>query len=53
MVFFDTEKAADRFSTKGKGRMVKWFEELRAFADSVGGSFFSIRLLINKVSSRM
>ena len=32
---FGTEKAADRFSTEGKGRMVKWFEELRAFADSM------------------
>lgn len=32
---FGTEKAADRFSTEGKGRMVKWFEELRAFSDSM------------------
>lgn len=32
---FGTEKAADRFSIGGKGRMVKWFEELRAFADSM------------------
>ena len=35
MELFGTEKAADRFSTEGKGRMVKWFEELRAFADSM------------------
>ncbi len=32
---YGTEKAADRFSTEGKGKMVKWFEELRAFADSM------------------
>ncbi|MEW5867300.1 MAG: aldehyde ferredoxin oxidoreductase family protein [Bacillota bacterium] len=32
---FGTEEAADRFATGGKGRMVKWFEELRAFADSM------------------
>lgn len=33
--YFGTEKAADRFSVEGKGKMVKWFEELRAFADSL------------------
>jgi len=32
---FGTLKAADRFATEGKGHMVKWFEEVRAFTDSI------------------
>jgi len=40
---FGTSKAADRFATEGKGRMVKWFEEVRAFTDSIEACKFITR----------
>jgi aldehyde:ferredoxin oxidoreductase len=33
--FFGSEEAADRFGIKGKGRLVKWQEELMAIEDSL------------------
>ena len=44
---FGTEEAADRFSTKGKGRMVKWYEEMRAFEDSMEVCKFICRTDLN------
>jgi aldehyde:ferredoxin oxidoreductase len=44
---FGTEEAADRFATKGKGRMVKWYEELRAFEDSMEVCKFICRTDLN------
>ena len=32
---FDTEETLNRFSTGGKGKLIKWFEDLRAVHDSL------------------
>ncbi|MBW2610198.1 MAG: aldehyde ferredoxin oxidoreductase family protein [Deltaproteobacteria bacterium] len=44
---FGTEEAGDRFATKGKGKMVKWYEELRAFEDSMETCKFICRTELN------
>lgn len=40
---FGTPRAADRFATDGKACMVKWFEEVRAFTDSIEACKFITR----------
>lgn len=44
---FGSEEAGDRFATKGKARMVKWYEELRAFEDSMEVCKFICRTELN------
>ena len=44
---FGAEEAGDRFATKGKARMVKWYEELRAFEDSMEVCKFICRTELN------
>jgi aldehyde:ferredoxin oxidoreductase len=44
---FGAEEAGDRFATKGKAKMVKWYEELRAFEDSMEVCKFICRTELN------
>ncbi|MBW2610196.1 MAG: aldehyde ferredoxin oxidoreductase family protein [Deltaproteobacteria bacterium] len=44
---FGTEKGCDRFATEGKGLMVKWYEEMRAFEDSMEVCKFNCRTDLN------
>jgi aldehyde:ferredoxin oxidoreductase len=44
---FGAEEAGDRFATKGKAEMVKWYEELRAFEDSMEVCKFICRTELN------
>lgn len=44
---FGSEEAGDRFAIKGKGTMVKWYEELRAFEDSMEVCKFIARTELN------
>jgi len=47
MELFGSEDAGNRFATKGKGNMVKWYEELRAFEDSCEVCKFIARTELN------
>lgn len=44
---FGSEEAGDRFATSGKTAMVKWYEELRAFEDSMEICKFVARTELN------
>jgi aldehyde:ferredoxin oxidoreductase len=44
---FGAAEAGDRFATKGKASMVKWYEELRAFEDSMEVCKFICRTELN------
>ena len=44
---FGAAEAGDRFATKGKANMVKWYEELRAFEDSMEVCKFICRTELN------
>lgn len=44
---FGAEEAGDRFATKGKAKMVKWYEELRAVEDSMEVCKFVCRTELN------
>ncbi len=40
---FGTKEAANRFSPAGKGKLVKWYEEMRAIQDALGMCKFVVR----------